>query len=178
MAPSIEIVVAIAQNGVIGAKGGLPWRLPSDLKRFKALTMGKPVIMGRKTHESIGRPLPGRRNIVVTANASAPLPGVERAASLDEALELAFAGQDAAQGVCVIGGGRIYEQALDRADLLHVTHVLEEVEGDTFFPQIDPHDWEPVSREEIPRTPQDSAAMLLVTYERRKESAKAAKSAG
>ncbi len=166
--PVIALVVAIAGNGVIGVKGGLPWRLPSDLKRFKAMTMGKPVIMGRKTWESVGRPLPGRLNIVVTSNPDLRLEGARTANSLDRALDIAKAGNPEAGEICIIGGGHIYAEALPIADRLHVTHVLADVEGDTYFPAIDPRQWEPVVREEIPRGERDSAPMLFVTYERRR----------
>src|SRR5690606_17962759 len=119
-------VVAIAENGVIGQDGGLPWRLSSDLKRFKADTMGKPVIMGRKTYDSIGRPLPGRTNIVITRDANWRAPGIETVHSLDAALDLARrspggAGEEGE--ACVIGGGEIFREALPLATRLKVTHV-------------------------------------------------------
>ncbi|EIM76213.1 dihydrofolate reductase [Nitratireductor aquibiodomus RA22] len=163
---SVELVVAMAQNGVIGRDGDLPWRLSTDLKRFKAITMGKPVIMGRKTWESIGKPLQGRRNIVVTRQADYTAEGAECVSSLDVALALA-AGGEAGADVCVIGGGQVYAEAIDKADRLHVTHVDAQIEGDTVFPEIDPEIWEEVSREEVPAGEKDVYATSYVVYQRR-----------
>lgn len=166
----VAIYVAIAENGVIGRDGGLPWRLSSDLKRFKADTMGKPIIMGRKTYEGIGRPLPGRLNIVVTRDKGWRAEGVEIAHSLDDAIRLAnvrgrcMAGVDE---ICVIGGGEIYAQALPLADRLHVTHVLAAVNGDAHFPPIDPDLWQIVRSENIPAGEKDSHATRYSVYERR-----------
>ncbi len=168
----IVLVVAVARNGVIGRDGDLPWRLPSDLKRFKQVTLGKPVLMGRKTWESIGRPLPGRPNIVITRDTAFSAPGADVVASLDEGL--AVAGREArllgVDEICVIGGGQIYAQVFDRADILHVTHVEADVEGDTRFPEIDPALFEKVVEEPIPQGEKDSHAMRFVTW-RRKTSA-------
>lgn len=167
----IVLVVAIAQNGVIGAGDGLPWRLSSDLRRFRAVTMGKPVIMGRKTWDTIGKPLPGRANIVISRDAGFTAEGAEVVRSLEEALELAEERArelDGAGEICVIGGGQIYARALPLADRLYVTHVLASPPGDTFFPPIDENEWQPVSREEVPAGERDSAPMLFVTYERRR----------
>jgi dihydrofolate reductase len=166
----IAIHVAIAENGVIGRDGGLPWRLSTDLKRFKADTMGKPIIMGRKTYEGIGKPLPGRLNIVVTRDRDWRAEGVEVAHSLDDAIRLARARARCMAGVdevCVVGGGEIYRQALPLADRLHVTHVLAEVEGDAHFPPIDPAAWRQVSSEEIAAGERDSHATRHAVYERR-----------
>ncbi len=167
---TISIVVAIAQNGVIGAKGGLPWRLSSDLQRFKRDTMGKPIIMGRKTHESIGRPLPGRPNIVVTRDRTYRAEGVDVVNSLADAFTLADvkARCSGMSEVCLIGGGQLYHEGLAFADRLYVTHVMAEPEGDTFFPEISPAEWEPVSREAYPAGEKDSADTLYVIYERKK----------
>lgn len=138
----ISIVVAVSSNGVIGRDGDMPWKLSTDLKRFKALTMGKPLVMGRKTFESFGaKPLPGRPHIIVSRSANIDMPSVETAQTLEAAL--ARAGEQAeALGVdeiCVIGGGEIYAQAMPLADVLHITHVEAQIEGgDTFFPFIDP----------------------------------------
>lgn len=162
----IEIYVAVARNGIIGSDGKMPWHLSSDLKRFKAGTLGKPVIMGRKTWESIGKPLPGRRNIVATRNRDYRPEGGETAPSLAEALAIAAA--EEAQAVAVIGGGEIYRQAMEIADTLHVTHVEAALEGDTRFPVIDPAVWEAVSREKVPAGERDSFATEYVVYERRK----------
>jgi len=168
----IAIYVAIAENGVIGREGGLPWRLSTDLKRFKADTMGKPIIMGRKTYEGIGRPLPGRVNIVVTRDKAWRAEGVETAHSLSEAITLAkvrgrcMAGIDE---ICVVGGGEIYAQALPLADRLHVTHVLASVEGDAHFPPIDPDLWRVASAEDVPAGEKDSHATRYTVYERRRD---------
>jgi dihydrofolate reductase len=167
----IGIYVAIAENGVIGRDGGLPWQLSTDLKRFKATTMGKPVIAGRKTWESFPkRPLPGRPNIVVSRKADYAAEGGEVVTSLEEALALAAQKLQTLpelDEVCVIGGGEIYRQALPRADRLYVTHVLTEVDGDTRFPVIDPDVWEIVSSEDFPAGEKDSHATRYVVYQRR-----------
>lgn len=162
---TVAIVVAVAENGVIGADGGLPWRLPTDLQHFKAVTMGGPVIMGRKTWESIGRPLPGRRNIVITRNGDAQFDGAEVARSLAGAMSMAKAGTGGE--IHVIGGGAIFAEALPLADRLYVTHVKAKVEGDTFFPQIDENIWQVKERTVPERSERDSADMVFVTYERR-----------
>ena len=167
--PKIVIVVAVSLNGVIGRDGGLPWRLSTDLKRFKALTLGKPVVMGRKTFASIGRPLPGRPNIVVTRDPEFSAEGVSVAASLDQALALGFAEASAlgVDEVCVIGGGDIYRQTISRADTLHVTQVAAMVDGDTIFPDIDPAVFEKVFEEPLPQGEKDSHAMRFMTFRRK-----------
>jgi dihydrofolate reductase len=168
----VAIYVAIAENGVIGRDGGLPWRLSTDLKRFKADTMGKPIIMGRKTYEGIGRPLPGRLNIVVTRDKTWRAEGVEVAHTLEAAIQLATVRGRSMAGVdevCVIGGGEIYAQALPLADRLHVTHVLAAVDGDAHFPPIDPQTWRVVSSQEVPAGEKDSHATRYSIYERRRE---------
>jgi dihydrofolate reductase len=166
---SITLVVASARNGVIGKDGGLPWRLSSDLRRFKANTMGRPVIMGRKTFQSIGRPLPGRDNIVVTHDRSFAPEGVFTAPDIGAAVELARAkATEAGTGdICVIGGGEIYRQTFDAADRLIVTFVEAEIDGDTFFPAIDSKVWKEVSSEFHPAGEKDSHATRHVVYERR-----------
>lgn len=161
----IAIVVAVAENGVIGRDGGMPWRLSTDLKRFKAVTLGKPVIMGRKTYDSIGRPLPGRANIVVTRNPDWRADGVKVTATLDEAL--AMAEREDGDEICVIGGGELYAQAIGRADRLHVTHVLADIAGDTRFPPIDPSVWAVVKEVDVPPGEKDSHATRYAVYERR-----------
>ena len=160
---TVSIIVAIAENGVIGANNDMPWRLSTDLKRFKALTTGKPIIMGRKTWESFPkRPLPNRRNMVVTRNREYDAPGAELFSSLDEAFDAA-GGDD----VWVLGGGEIYAQALPRADELHVTHVEAALSGDTVFPQIDPKIWRKVAEEAVPAGEKDDYATRYTVYERR-----------
>ena len=165
----ISFVVAIAQNGVIGRENDLPWRLSSDLKRFRSITMGKPIIMGRKTWDSLGRPLPGRTNIVVTRDPAFNVDGVICARSVDEALLVAgsHAGADRVDEICIIGGGEIFRQSLNRADRLHVTWVLADIEGDVHFPDIDPAVWSQLSSEEIPAGEKDNYPTRYVVYERR-----------
>jgi dihydrofolate reductase len=158
----ISLVVAVSKNGVIGRDGGLPWHISSDLKRFKEITMGKPVIMGRKTWESLPkRPLPGRRNIVLTRAAQAIGEGAETVASPAKALALV---QDVEE-VCVIGGGEIYRQFLPVAHRIYLTEVDLEVDGDTQFPALD-SSWKEVSREVYPRGEKDSAGFVLRVMER------------
>ncbi|MET3660775.1 dihydrofolate reductase [Aquamicrobium ahrensii] len=161
------IYVAIAENGVIGREGGLPWRLSTDLKRFKADTMGKPVIMGRKTYEGIGRLLPGRLNIIVTRDTGYSVEGAEIAHSLDEAIGIAERHVGPDGEACVIGGGEIYAQALPLVDRLHVTHVLGTVEGDASFPAIDSAIWRETASQDVPSGERDSHATRYVVYERR-----------
>ena len=140
------MIVAMDRNRVIGIDNHLPWRLPFDLKRFKSITMGKPLIMGRKTYESIGRPLPGRKNIVITRNQHFDAPGCIVVHSVDAALAAAAEADE----VMVIGGGRIYELLLPRAGRLYLTLLDTEVSGDTYFPVIDPLNWTEISRIAVP----------------------------
>jgi dihydrofolate reductase len=139
----ISIIVAASTNDVIGAQGDLPWRLSDDLKRFKGVTMGKPIVMGRKTWDSIGRPLPGRHNIVVTRQPDFSAEGCDVVASVEEAI--AVAGD--VDEIMVIGGSQIYELALPLAKRLYLTRVHAEVEGDAFFPTIDETQWRLVKDE-------------------------------
>ena len=132
-----SLIVARAANGVIGKDNGMPWRLPADLAHFKRTTLGRPVIMGRRTWESIGRPLPGRRNIVVTRNTGFPAAGAEIVGSLDAAWHAAADADE----VFVIGGGQLYAEAMPAADRIYVTEIGENFEGDTHFPDIDPAEW-------------------------------------
>ncbi len=136
-----SLIVARAANGIIGKDNGMPWHLPADLAHFKRTTMGCPVIMGRRTWESIGRPLPGRRNVVVTRNAGYQAAGAEIVGSLEAAWR-AVAGSDE---VFVIGGGELYAQALPVADRVYLTEIGEAIEGDTRFPDLDPGDWRETS---------------------------------
>ena len=141
----LALVVAMARNRGIGKGGQLPWHLPEDLKRFKALTLGHALIMGRKTHESIGRPLPGRRNIVVTRS-GASFAGCETAASLEAAMRLA---RETDAMPMVIGGAELYAQALPYATHLYLTHVDRDVEADTYFPGLVEAEWEQVRQEPV-----------------------------
>ena len=147
---TLSLIVAMARNRVIGRDNTLPWHLPEDLKYFKAITMGKPILMGRKTFESIGRPLPGRLNIVITRNANWHHPGVSVATSLAEALELASHDPAAREvgEVMVIGGEQIYRAAIEQADRLYVTRVDVEVAGDAFFPEYDEDIWHETTRQQ------------------------------
>jgi len=167
--PDIVFVVAVADNGVMGRDGGMPWRLKSDLRRFKRLTVGKPVVMGRRTFASIGRPLPGRTNIVVTRDAAFAVPGVVAAPTLDAAL--AVARGDALRRfvteIAVIGGADIFAQLWDRAARLDITEVHASPEGDTRLPPIDCAVWQETARERHPAGPDDSANVSYVTYRRR-----------
>ena len=136
----ISLIVAMARERVIGMNNQMPWHMPADLRHFKAVTMGKPVVMGRRTFESIGRPLPGRRNVVISRNAAWQAEGVERAASLDEALALL---SDCTE-VMILGGGQLYEEALPQAHRLYLTHIDLQVEGDTWFPDYSIYQWQKV----------------------------------
>jgi dihydrofolate reductase len=165
----IVLIAAIGENGVIGRDGALPWRLKSDLRHFRALTLGKPVIMGRKTFQSIGKPLDRRTNIVVTRDAEFSAPGVETAASLEAALALARADAErcGADEIMILGGADIFAEAMPLADRLEITHVHASPEGDAVFPTIDPKQWRETRREERDAGPDDSASFTLATYVRR-----------
>ena len=162
------VIAAVADNGVIGADGGLPWRLSGDLRRFKELTLGRPVVMGRKTFASIGRPLPGRPNIVVTRDGGFAADGVHVALDIDDALSRArdLAAAADVDEVFVIGGAAIYEATLGRADRLYLTRVHAEVAGDTHFPDFDVADWREVSRERRPAGDRDDHPYSFVLLER------------
>jgi dihydrofolate reductase len=167
----IIIIAAVAENGVIGRGGTMPWRLKSDMKHFRALTMGKPVVMGRKTYLSTAiKPLPGRTNIVVTRDAGFSAPGVLVARSLQAALEAAR-GDALRRGtdIMVIGGAAIYAQALPVAGRLEITRIHMQPEGDTGFPPIDPAVWREAAREPHPAGEGDDAAFEFVTYVRAAE---------
>jgi dihydrofolate reductase len=164
----LSLIAAVAQNGVIGVDDRMPWRLSSDLKRFKSITMGKPVIMGRKTFETIGKPLAGRANIVVSRNTQFIHEGVIVTPSFEAALIKAKEKAQASveEEIMVIGGGEIYRAAIDIADRLYITHVDAAPEGDTYFPRIDPATWRAVRTERTGEGPKDSAATTFVIYER------------
>ena len=153
---------------MIGHGGTMPWHLPSDLKTFRRLTMGKPVIMGRKTFQSIGKALPGRDNIVITRDAAFSAPGAERAASVAEALAIARrrAGERGASEIAVIGGGDVYAQALPLAGRIYLTRVHAQPDGDTWFPVLPETEWRLARSEPIPTGPGDDHACTLLVYER------------
>jgi dihydrofolate reductase len=170
MNPKLVAVVARAQNGVIGVGNGLPWRLSSDLKRYKARTWGRPMIMGRRTWESIGRPLPGRESVVVTRRPDFEAPGAHVATSLDESVEIAgrLAREMGSNEIIVAGGEEIYRALLDRTDMIELTEVALDLPGDAHFPAIDPEEWEEIARETPPRGDRDEADFAFVTLRRRR----------
>ncbi len=153
----------MARNCVIGKNNALPWRLSSDLKRFRCITMGHPIIMGRKTYESIGRPLDGRKNIVITRNPEFRPDGVTVAGSIDEALGLANDDE-----IMIIGGADIYAQTLSRADRIHLTLIHENFDGDAYFPEIDSKEWKEAEREDIEPGVDAAFGYSFVTLERMK----------
>lgn len=154
----VALIVAVAANGVIGNGNDLPWRLPDDLRRFKALTVGKPVLMGRRTFDSIGRPLPQRRNIVISRQPGLAIDGCEVAGSLQQAIELAGEVPE----VMVIGGAQIYRQALPLAAVIHLTRVHAEVPGDAVFPPL-PAGWREVASEQHPADERHAHAFTFLT---------------
>jgi dihydrofolate reductase len=159
------LIAALDRNFAIGKDNGLPWRLPADLKRFKSLTMGKPLLMGRKTAESLGRALPGRRNLVLTRRGQVPYEGMEAVDSFDEALRRAA--DDEADTLCVIGGGEVYALCLPRASRMYLTHVDTVVEGaDAHFPAFDPAHWQVVARTTHPADDRHAHAFGFVDYVR------------
>ncbi|MFG1298332.1 dihydrofolate reductase [Xanthobacter sp. V3C-3] len=165
----LALVVAVSENGVIGSGGGLPWRLPSDLKRFRALTWGKPLLMGRRTFESIGRPLPGRTSVVISSDPAFAVPeGVRTATSLAAGLAEADAAADAmgADEIMVIGGEQVFRETLPLAGLLHLTQVHAAPEGDVHFPPLDPSAWREDAREGPLRGETDEAAFTYITLRR------------
>ena len=163
--PMIALIVAVAENGVIGRAGQLPWHLPDDLTRFKALTMGKPMLMGRRTFESIGRPLPGRTSLVLTHSADwVPPSGALAVYSLDEAL--AEARRRGAGELVVIGGAEVFRVALPLARRIDLTRVHAKVEGDVYFPQLDPREWRETERMDHPADARHAHAMTFSVLER------------
>ncbi len=157
----LSLVVAAGENNEIGKSGRMPWHLPADLKHFKALTLGKPVIMGRKTFEAIGKPLPGRRNIVVSRRPGYNAPGCKVTPSFTDALVQAAGVAE----IMVIGGGEIYREALPRAQRIYLTRVHAHFDADTFFPAIEPMSWREVSREDHPADVQNTHAYSFVMLE-------------
>ena len=160
----ISLIAALDRGFAIGRGNALPWHLPDDLKRFKALTLGKPVLMGRKTAESLGRALPKRRNLVLTRSGSVPFDGMEATSSLEAAVAMAAGEGDE---LCVIGGGEVYALALPRATQLHLTHVDTVVEGaDAFFPRFDAREWRETARSVHPADAAHAFGFAFVDYAR------------
>jgi dihydrofolate reductase len=161
----VSFVVAVAENNVIGKDGELPWgRLPADLQHFKRLTLGHPVVMGRRTYDSLGKALPKRPNIVITRQQSWSAPGCETFASLPAALARAA---ELDEEVCVIGGGEIYRAALPAADVIYLTEIHHSFEGDAYFPALSPSDWREETRERHEPDEQHAYAFSFVTLRRR-----------
>ena len=162
------IVVAAAENNVIGADGDMPWCLSSDLKLFKSITMGKPMLMGRKTFEAIGKPLPGRVSIVVTRDKSWQADGAVVVNDVEQAVELAreLAKAQGSKEIAVVGGGEIYRMFFDRVSTLHVTRVHARPDGDTKFPEISENEWSVQHEEELPKSDGDTAATTYRIYRR------------
>ncbi|HVG58887.1 MAG TPA: dihydrofolate reductase [Hyalangium sp.] len=158
----LSAIVAMARNRVIGANNQLPWRLPADLARFKRLTMGHTLVMGRKTYESIGRPLPGRTMVVVTRQHGYAPQGVKVAHSVDEALALAQGDDE----VFIIGGAELFAQTMNRLDRLYLTLIEREIPGDTFFPEVDLSRWKLIEQEHHPASTPEALPHAFLTYER------------
>ncbi|KAF1706545.1 dihydrofolate reductase [Pseudoxanthomonas sacheonensis] len=164
--PAVVLVAALDRNHAIGKGNDLPWRLPDDLKRFKALTLGKPVLMGRKTAQSLGRALPGRTNLVLTRSGQTPFDGMRAVGSIEGAVQVA--GDESATELCVIGGGEIYALTLPFADRLDLTHVETVVEdADAFFPTFDASEWNVVSRQAHAADERHAFAFEFVDYVRK-----------
>ncbi|UJW86717.1 dihydrofolate reductase [Devosia sp. SL43] len=166
----IAMIVGVAENGVIGSDQTIPWRIPSDMAFFKRTTMGKPVVMGRKQYETVGRPLPGRTNIVVTRQRGYTAEGIVVVQTIEAALAKAseIAEADGADEIMIIGGGELYAQLMPQADRLYVSHIDLAPDGDVRFPAIDPEIWEVVDRPEVEPSPKDEASYRVNVYERRK----------
>jgi len=160
--PLVSMVVAATENDVIGRDNGMPWHLPDDLKYFKARTMGKPMLMGRKTFESIGKPLPGRTSLVMTRDPSWRAEGVVVVRSLDEALDWARNQPE----LCVVGGAEVFRLAWPHARRLFLTRIHARIPGDTFFPKIDPQEWRETERTEHPADARHAYPLSFITLER------------
>jgi len=159
---TISIIVAASQNGVIGANNRLPWRLPADLKRFKQITLGHPILMGRKTFDSLGKPLPGRTNIVITRNKDLKTCGALTAPSLEDAIRLCRDDEE----LFLIGGASIYEQALPLADRIYLTLIHQDFEGDTLMFNLDKTTWKEVSRQDFSANADNSFPFSFILLER------------
>lgn len=173
MSVLVSMIAAVASNGIIGSAQSIPWRIPSDFAYFKRTTMGKPMIMGRKQFETVGKPLPGRTNIVVTRHPGYASEGVLVVDSIDAALARAteIAAADGVDEIMIIGGGEIYAQLLGRADRLYISHVDLAPAGDVLFPAIDPAVWEVIEHPELTPSEKDAATYRVNVYARRKPSA-------
>jgi len=165
---TLSLIVAMAENGTIGREGAMPWHLSTDLKRFRAFTLKKPVIMGRKTYLSIGRPLPGRANIVISRNADFIISGARVCPSFEAALECArvCAARDGIDEIFVIGGAEIFKLALPLADKIYLTEILAAIEGDTFLPPFDFTSWQPLFTEKTPAGEKDTHPTRFTLYQR------------
>ena len=158
----LSLIAAMDSNHLIGCDNGLPWHLPADLAFFKQTTLGKPIVMGRKTHESIGRPLPGRQNIVVTHNRSFEAAGCDIVTGIDEAMELCASQPE----VMLIGGASLYQQSIDRADILYITKINHVFQGDTWFPDYDQKAWELENQEDFDPDEHNAYSYSFVKYVR------------
>ncbi|WP_442683505.1 dihydrofolate reductase [Stenotrophomonas sp. JC08] len=161
----LSMIAALDRNRGIGQDNGMPWHLPDDFRHFKALTLGKPILMGRKTAQSLGRALPGRTNLVLTRSGQVPFAGMQAVASLDEAKVIAAA--EGAGELCVIGGGEIYRLLLDQASDLYLTWVDTEVVADTHFPEVDPAQWQEVDSQPHAADERHAFAFRFAHYVRR-----------
>ena len=173
MTIKIAMIAGVAENGVIGSHQTIPWRIPSDFAYFKRTTLGKPIVMGRKQYETVGKPLPGRTNIVITRQQGYQPDGVLVFTDVEEAMKKAadIARADGVDEIMVIGGGDLYRQLMDRADRLYISHIDLAPEGDVLFPPIDPLEWAVVDLPEVEPNPRDEATYRVKVYERRKASA-------
>jgi len=164
----LSMIVATADNNIIGKDNDMPWHLPADLAYFKKITLGKPIIMGRKTYESIGRPLPGRRNIVISRDGNYSAEGIDTVTSVEQALALVDGsdGSDTVEEIMVIGGGAIYKHCLPNADRLYITHIKAAIEGDTQFPAYDDGHWEKTASELRPSDDKNAYDLDFCVYQR------------
>jgi dihydrofolate reductase len=166
----VAFVVAVAENGVIGRNGELPWRMPSDLRRFRRITLGKPVVMGRKTYESIGKPLDGRDNIVITRQPGYSAPGIQVVATIEEALALArkLAAARNVEEICIIGGAEVFRASLPLADRIYLTLVRGQPTGNVVLPPFDPGLWREIAREPMQQAPGDQYPADFITLYRQR----------
>ena len=173
MSIRISMIAGVAGNGVIGSEQTIPWRVPSDMAFFKKTTMGKPIVMGRKQYETVGKPLPGRTNIVITRQKDYRREGIVVFHSIEDALEKAgqIAAADGVDEIMIIGGGELYAQLMPRADRLYITHIDLTPAGDVRFPAIEPEEWAVIDLPEVMPSPKDEATYRVKVYERRKASA-------